>query len=250
MLFYFSGVSSAGDAALLKAAGVQYVLADQFDIGTVFNEFPHVALDSGAFRAMRQHIELNLYDYFEAALELRSSLDFVVNMDVIGNPEQSWSNWLTLRLEYGLDAMPVWHYDVDRTYLNKYLDSGCQLIGIGGLAGILRDRENPARVSALRSLVQLCGKYPDRFHVFGLNWVKAINELRDGLHSADSSLWLRGARYGQLIFQNSRSGKLSQAPEWVIANWAEKNGKDKWYDRSRTDMLKANARHISGYCNG
>lgn len=247
MIYYQSGVSSGGDAAILQRCGVQHVLVDQFDVATCYGRFDHVALDSGAFRAMRRKVDLFLDEYCEAVVDIQKDFDFVVSLDVIGNPAQSMENWLWLRLN-GLDCIPVWHFDTDQSWLHKYLDLTDGIIGIGGLAGIFRDTENPARGGILRQLHTLCDKHPDRFHIFGLNWVKAINELKDTAHSADSSLWLRGARYGTSVFRNSRHGTLSQAPSWVLEQWAEKNGKEA-HPRDRTGLLRGNARSIDRYCN-
>ncbi len=43
-----------------------------------------------------------------------------------------------------------------------------------------------------------------------------IRKLRDVIASANTSKWLDGGRYGHIIFRNTRTGRLSQAPARVI----------------------------------
>lgn len=245
MTYYQSGISSDGDAAILKRAGVEHVLVDQFDLSVCYpDKFMHVALDSGAFRAKRRGLDLSVVDYAEAVADIAKDLDFVVSLDVIGNAEESWRNWEYLR-QY-MNVVPVWHYDTPRAYLDVYL-SNSEIVGIGGLASVFRDKDNPARRHVLSSLLGLAQQYPNRFHVFGLNWVKAINTLAPFLYSADSSLWLRGARYGISVFRNSRSQKLSQAPSYIMQDWAEKKGTT--WASGRGGLLGANAAAIDRFCN-
>lgn len=76
---------------------------------------------------------------------------------------------------------------------------------------------NAERKATLKRLVPLCRANPGRLHIFGLCWVPAIVELAEYLGSGDSSLWVRApARYGDVLFVNTRSGKLSQAPAGVL----------------------------------
>ena len=189
MKYYMSGISGDAEIKLLSAAGAHHVLVDQFDLAHGLG-FPALALDSGAYRAFKNGLTLSTADYATRVRGITRPLDFVVSLDVIGDPVQSLQNWRALK-DLGVSSVPVWHYDADQTFLLRYLDEGCPIVGIGGLAGTMR-KDSPERKAALKTLVSLCASYPNRFHVFGLNWCGAINELRGGLHSADSSLWLRG----------------------------------------------------------
>ena len=63
MNFYFSGVSGASEYGMLTAAGVRYLLVDQFDPQNVPRRRERVALDSGAYRAMKNRLHLRADDY-------------------------------------------------------------------------------------------------------------------------------------------------------------------------------------------
>jgi hypothetical protein len=200
--FYFSGVSGASEYGMLAAAGVRHLLVDRFDL-------PHVprgrvALDSGAYRAMKKNLSLSVEDYIRL-IGNSGPFDFVVSLDVIGDPARSRNNWEALR-RAGVEALPVWQWGARQDELRAYLDEA-QIVGIAGLATLMRDKD--ARM--LDELTAICESFPDRLHVFGMNWLRAIERLKDKLFSADSSKWLDGARYSHVIFTNTRPGHLSQA---------------------------------------
>lgn len=71
-------------------------------------------------------------------------------------------------------------------------------------------REKDERM--LEQLVEICSVHPQRFHIFDINWLRAIERLHTLVVSADTSKFLDGARYSHLIFVNTRTGRLSQAP--------------------------------------
>jgi hypothetical protein len=205
MKFYFSGVSGASEYGMLAAAGVRHLLVDQFDLPHVPRGRERVALDSGAYRAMKKNVCLSVDDYIRL---IRNSgpFDFVVSLDVIGDPARSRDNWEAMR-RAGVEALPVWQWGARQDELRAYLDEA-QIVGIGGLATLMRDKD--ARM--LDELTAICESFPDRLHVFGMNWLRAIERLKDKVYSADSSKWLDGARYSHVIFTNTRTGHLSQAP--------------------------------------
>jgi hypothetical protein len=195
--FYFSGVSGASEYGMLAAAGVRHLLVDQFDLPNVPCGHERVALDSGAYRAMKKRLHLRVDDYIRL---IRNSgpFDFVVSLDVIGDTASSRANWETMR-RAGVEALPV--------ELRAYLYEA-QIVGCGGLATLMRNKD--ARM--LDELTAICESFPDRLHIFGMNWLRAIERLKDKVFSADSSKWLDGARYSHVIFTNTRTGHLSQAP--------------------------------------
>lgn len=90
----------------------------------------------------------------------------------------------------------------------------------------------------LDELTAICETFPDRLHIFGMNWLRAIELLKDKVYSADSSKWLDGARYSHVIFTNSRTGHLSQAPAKALSLTL---------DRSERCIL--NARNLEEFVN-
>ncbi len=222
MQFYFSGLNDQRTVQLLLAAGVSRVLVDQFDVEQS-TPFPSVILDSGAYRAWKQDLILDLDAYIDLALS--RSWARVVALDVFGDAQASYDNWLKMRQ---IDALadrliPVWPWGSDEAILREYLDHA-QVVGLGGLVPLLRRRkahEDPPpdwkeqRERTLADLVDLAARYPGRFHAFGLCWAKATDVLWDLLASADTSHWL-ARRNGYVLNVNTQWGYLQETPFRVL----------------------------------
>ena len=81
-----------------------------------------VMVDSGAFSAYTQDIEINIADYMEFIQENLDHIDWYVNLDAIGRGQESYENYRTMRSE-GLNPLPVWHLGTPKKYFRCYLDS-------------------------------------------------------------------------------------------------------------------------------
>jgi hypothetical protein len=91
--FYFSGLRDTADAELLRQLGVTRVLVDPHDLPNAA-AFPHVALDSGAYRAFKAGKPLDL----PALLRAASSREFdMVFADVFGDAELSYQVYHTVK---------------------------------------------------------------------------------------------------------------------------------------------------------
>lgn len=225
MKFYFSGIASAEEFTLLQEAGIQRLLVDPTDLPNIqWQEGLEVVLDSGAYRAFRGGKSIDVDSYLEVARSQPFTL--VVAPDVIGDMDQTLKHWHRVK-DNALPLLPVWQWGADESILTQLLDEA-PLVGIGGCvpwmrvdnsrkrdkADIKADEER--REANFDKLKAICQQHGDRLHVFGLCWVKAMEELADCLYSADSSHWLVGARKGAVIFRNTRTGHLSQAPSGVL----------------------------------
>jgi hypothetical protein len=220
MEFYFSGVASDVEFNMLKAAGVSRVLVDPADLPNVDGWTGQVALDCGAYRAWKGGKTFSFHDYMRIAEHWRR-FTFITSYEQIeGSPLQNYRHWRHM-LACGVRAMPVWQWNTKTVpLLRRYLDEAPR-VGIGGMVKILRAKGDAAdqtkelerqRAVAFDQLSELCGRYPRRFHLFGANWLHALEALKDTLASADSSKWLDGRRYRMLIFEHTRTGHLHAAP--------------------------------------
>lgn len=236
MDFYFSGIASKSEVEMLRLAGVKRVLVDPVQFPLVAGSGFDLALDSGAYRASkgtawyREDYQAFLYKHGSLA-----TFDFLTSFDVIGNARQSLENYDHLKSQ-GFEVVPVWHWGEDSFYLDVYVDES-EVVGIGGLVHHMREKDE----QALEQLYVLCCNYPNRFHLFGLAWPKAIEVLNDVARSADSSVWLRGARYGYAIFEHEGHGHLTQAPARFIPKYKGLN---------REQRCAMNARNIQTFCEG
>ena len=228
MIFYFSGVRSNREASLLLSAGITDVLVDPASYRNLAPDlFPRMALDSGAYAAFKAGRVLSTKEYLSTLSGLPlAQFDWLTCNDVIGNPGLTRAHWDELNA-LGLVSVPVWQWGSPVADLSYFLDNS-PIVGLGGLVPVLRDRRderlnepdkkawNKCPEKVLAELLKIVTANPNRFHLFGLCWVKAFNVLSPYLLSADSSLWLNGRKYGLAIFINARSGKLALAPKGMI----------------------------------
>jgi hypothetical protein len=224
---YFSGVAGKSEADMLIAAGVTRVLADIHDIENT-SAFPARALDSGAYRAWKRGVEVDI-DHYKSIAQ-KGDYDFFVAPDVIGDPDKTYENWERYRCE---GMLPVWHWGSDPEILKAYLRQS-KVVSIGALVPLMRDKDE----KMLRGLIKLCESHPGRFHVLGSNWLKSINKVRH-LVSMDTSKFLDGGRYGHLIFVHTRNKILQQCPAKILGRG----------ELSRFERCMESAKAMNDYCN-
>jgi len=224
MKYYFSGIGSTEERDMLTEAGVTRILVDPTDLHNADGMNTQVALDSGAYRAFKNRTTIDVDLYLEVARS--RPFEFIVAPDVLGDIDTTIAHWNCVK-NCGLPLVPVWQWGADEAILHQFLDEAA-LVGIGACVPWLRvdqrrqrskddiEADKHRRAANFEKLKAICERYGDRLHVFGLCWEKAIEELADCLYSADSSHWLCGARKGTVIFQNTRTGHLSNAPAKVL----------------------------------
>ncbi|NVZ11285.1 hypothetical protein HW932_18705 [Allochromatium humboldtianum] len=209
MRLFFSGVASASEATMLTEAGVTDWLADPTDFGNLPDSPSHVrVLDS-----------VDDYVARVARLEGEAQIAWAIAPDVIGDSIATRKNWrrvedLFLAFEHEgkkrPDIYPVYQWGSPWRDLDWYARKSTKVC-IGGLVPLMRVKDK----GALTELLSISKDHPD-LHFLGLNWLKAIEDLADTEHSCDTSKWLDAARYGHVIFKNTRTGHLSQAPAKVL----------------------------------
>lgn len=242
MKLYFSGIAGELELDFLLQAGVDKLLFDPFDLGKMRGKRPDIgeykiALDSGAYREFKGKQALDIQEY----KHLAESFPFEIRVakDVIGDPGKTFRNWTEHFSPYvsSFIYMPVWEFGAPTEYLQSYLDESW-VVGIGGLVPRMREKDE----QMLKELKSLCMKHPGRFHLFGCNWLRAINQLKDLLFSGDTSKFLDGGRYGHLVYQErgSKSTYLNQAPARLL---------DKGH-LNRAQRCIESARAMNEFCNG
>jgi len=163
---------------------------------------PRVIIDSGAFTAFTTGKIINPKDYaswsldFQKRWEHRMKSLYFMNLDVIGNQDDSWKNQSILEL-LGMNPIPIITYGVDKRHLIRALDN-YDYIALGGLVPHSRNKIK------LQKWLDYCfniimGRYKEtgimpRIHLLGIttDWVLK----RYPCYSSDSSSWVACLRFG------------------------------------------------------
>jgi hypothetical protein len=160
-------------------------------------------LDSGAFSAFTQKIEIKIEDYAAYYHNVAHMFSVCSSLDAIGKPERESYNNLKA-LEFNECAVqPVFHAREDPQWLVKYIDEGYDYIFIGGMV--------PETTNWLRGwLDDLFTRYlthPDgtprvKLHGFGLTDQQLM--FRYPWASVDSTSWIFTGMFGGCVFMTPR----------------------------------------------
>lgn len=171
-------------------------------------------LDSGAFSAHTQGININLLEYIAFIKENIEYIHTYANLDVIGNPEETWKNQLRME-KAGLTPLPCFHYGDDEKWLKKYLDRGYSYIALGGMV------KTPNLIPWLDRIFLKYLLTPQKtpavkVHGFGLTSVPLM--LRYPWYSVDSTSWVMCGRMGGIFMPMWRNGKWDYSENsWKIS---------------------------------
>lgn len=170
-----------------------------------------VFLDSGAFSAFTQGVEIDLDQYCEYILRNQDIIEVASVLDGIGDPLKTWHNQKAMEAN-GVQPLPCFHYGEDESYLIRYIDN-YEYITLGGMVPI----STPQLKLWLdriweKYLTDANGRARIRVHGFGLTTPSLME--RYPWYSVDSSSWVQIARVGGVFLPNSKVLTFSdQAPQ-------------------------------------
>ena len=160
-------------------------------------------LDSGAYSAFTQNIEIDIYKYIKFIKKNKKYIDVYANLDVIGDDKATWKNQKIMEKE-GLEPMPVYHRGDDIKYLYK-----CMEYPYFGLGGMATGVSTPQRISYLDKCWDIIcdkkGMPQTKVHGFGMTSLKLL--LRYPWYSVDSTSWVMTSRMGGVLIPRIRGGK-------------------------------------------
>lgn len=157
--------------------------------------YKHLFLDSGAFSAFTQGIKIDIDKYIEFIKQIDSD-DIYANLDVIGDEEATYQNWLYMKSK-GLNPLPVIHYGADKKWFEIYLkEHKVDYLALGGLVPYTKQRKKLQNWLDF-SYCQIRPYFPVRTHLFGIttNWVLE----RYPAYSCDSTGWLAGTKFNRIV---------------------------------------------------
>jgi hypothetical protein len=166
------------------------------------DEKPRVFIDSGAFSAFTQGVEINLRDYADWVKRWRHWITTYSNLDAIGDAEQTRVNQLRLQ-DLGLDPLPVFHTGEPWHYLEWYIER-YQYIALGGMVPYAL-KHRVLMPWLIRAFKMAQGR--SVYHGFGCTAFELLQNLP--WYSVDSSTWAMGIRYGSMPILD-HAGRIKQ----------------------------------------
>jgi hypothetical protein len=175
-----------------------------------------IFLDSGAFSAMTQGIEIDIQEYIDFIKRYEKSLEVYANLDVIGidgrppdreSAEMGIANQRIME-KAGLRPIPVFHFREPFDILEQFV-AEYDYIALGGAVGFSASVLIPWLDKCFRDIIcdPKTGIPRVRIHGFGITSIPLL--LRYPWYSVDSSSWSMGGRLGSIHVPRYRDG------EWI-----------------------------------
>jgi hypothetical protein len=155
-------------------------------------------LDSGAFSAWSQGIEINMDEYIAFIKENEQYIEVYANLDVIGDAEATYINQKYMESK-GLKPLPCYHIGEPMEYLHRYLNEGYDYIALGGMVSKTTQQQLISWLDELFSkhLTNDEGFPTVKVHGFGITSLKLL--LRYPWYSVDSTSWVKTGRFGAVF---------------------------------------------------
>lgn len=172
-------------------------------------------LDSGAYSAKTQGIEINIDDYIKFIKKHENKLELYANLDNIDSAEKTWENQKYMEKQ-GLHPLPVYHYGEDVSFVERYVKN-YDYIALGGLVGgsstgLIKWLDN----IWLSHLLDESGMPKVKVHGFGLTSLKLM--LRYPWYSVDSTSWVMTGRMGSIYVPKYKKGRwIYDENSWKIS---------------------------------
>jgi hypothetical protein len=155
-----------------------------------------VFLDSGAFSAFTQGVQIDLPKYCKFIRDNADIVEVASVLDVVGDAQGTWQNQQAME-RLGVKALPCFHYGEDERYL-EYYAGNYEYITLGGMVPI----STPNLFLWLDRLWEkyLCdgsGRPRLKVHGFGLTSIPLMK--RYPWFSVDSSSWVQISSVGSVL---------------------------------------------------
>jgi len=145
-------------------------------------------LDSGAFSAWSQNVEINIDEYIHFVKKNKRNIDIIASLDNIKSYEKSLNNYFIMK-DNDLKILPTYHYGEPFWVIEEYIKY-TNYIALGGIAKIHKQE----RIKWLNNVFSKFWNTEIKFHGFGIQDRKIL--LKYPWHSVDSSSAHVMARFG------------------------------------------------------
>ena len=157
----------------------------------------NIILDSGAYSAMTQGLEIDVNEYIEFCHKHKNLVNTIVSLDVIDAKADKFAkgsikNYHIMR-DAGLNIMPVYHQGEDFSVMKEYLKTA-DYIGLGG------NKQDNKRVyyNYLANIMKMIPK-KTKIHLFGVMSMDILMRYKDRLTSCDATSVIRQSAFNGTI---------------------------------------------------
>lgn len=172
-----------------------YHYFSDIDMGQIRSWGTRIIGDSGAFSAMSGGKPIDREEFHAWAHRWRDDLFWVAALDVIGDADASFENYLAAKRD-GLDLVPTLHYGAEPHETDRLVEAGASLIGLGGMVPYSSEKDRLMRWT-LSMHRYARDNHPDvRFHGWGISHPYLVDNLP--WWSTDSSGFSSAFRFGTL----------------------------------------------------
>ncbi len=171
-------------------------------------------IDSGAFSAFTQGIEIDIQDYINFIKRHKKYFEVYANLDVIGDARKTLKNQEIME-EAGLAPLPCFHYGESIRHLKYYIKK-YDYIAIGGMVPIHNKELTPWLDNVFLNYICDSNGMPKvKVHGFGMTSFSLIP--RYPWFSTDSTTWVITGRMGAIYIPKFKKGKwIYDKPPWKI----------------------------------
>ena len=172
-------------------------------------------LDSGAFSAKTQGIEIDIDTYIAFIKENLDVLEVYANLDVIGDPAATLENQKYME-KAGLKPLPTFHKGEPVKFLKYYIDN-YDYIALGGLVGGANSDRPAVLDHYFSDFICKHDGYPRvKVHGFGMTSLDLI--WRYPWYSVDSTSWVMSSRTGSIMIPqpDGKGGYNYRKKPWLI----------------------------------
>ena len=154
-------------------------------------------LDSGAFSAWTQSIEIDINDYIAFIKQYEQYINCYSVLDSIMDPEKTLENQKIME-KAGLKPLPCFHYGEDIKYLKYYLEN-YKYISLGGMVPISTKDLIPWLDNIFMNYIcnNETGIPKHKIHGFGIASLSLV--FRYPWYSIDSTSWVMTSRFGAVL---------------------------------------------------
>jgi len=206
MILFFAGADNSKFIDILEKCNVKNILISFYwtknseNLKKIADRF-NVFVDSGGYTARKMGVNIDVKRYGEFLKKNKDRIFMAANLDVY-DLNIALENQKYLQQFYPI--IPVFHYSEYANKRQDLLDEFCknnQYIAVGGIAGMNIDTKSV--INFLNFCFRTTIKYKTKVHGFGITALKYLVEYP--FYSVDSTSWLTGGQYGQLLKWDSKN---------------------------------------------